>query len=59
MCARQVSTVQNMSRMSAFDDYPFAFPQNWGKCMDLKKCFFTTEERILETTFCQVFATIK
>jgi len=48
-----------MSRMSDFDDYPFAFPQNWGKCMDLKKCFFTTEEKILATTFCQVFATIK
>jgi len=27
--------------------------------MDLKKFFLTIEERILETTFCQVFATIK
>jgi len=27
--------------------------------MDLKKFLFTSEEKILETTFCQVFATIK
>ena len=38
---------------------PFSLPQNWGKRMDFTKFFFTTEERILGTTFCQVFATIK
>jgi len=27
--------------------------------MDLKKIFFTSEEKILETTFCQVLATIQ
>ena len=43
-----------MSGMSDFDDYPFSLPQNWGKRIDLKKFFFTTEERILETNFCQV-----
>jgi len=48
-----------MSRMSDFDDYPFYLPPNWGKRMDFKKYFFTTEERILETTFCQVFAIVK
>jgi len=48
-----------MSHVSEFDDYPFSFPQAWGKHMDLKKCFFITEERILQATFCQVFATIK
>jgi len=45
--------------MSDFDDYPFYLPPNWGKRMDFKKYFFTTEERILETTFCQVFAIVK
>jgi len=48
-----------MSRMSDFDDYPFSLPQNWGKHMDLNIFFFNNEERILQKTSCQVFATIK
>jgi len=47
-----------MSCMSDFDDYPFSLPQNWGKHINLKKFFFISVERILETTFCQIFATI-
>jgi len=43
-----------MSRMSDFDDYPFSLPQNWGKRMDFLKFFFTNEERVVETNFCQV-----
>jgi len=48
-----------MSHLSDFDDYPFSLPQNYGKCMDFKNFFLTTEEKILETTFRQVFTTIK
>jgi len=45
--------------MSDFDDYPFSLPQNWGKRMDFLKIFFTGEDKLLETTSSQVFATIK
>jgi len=45
--------------MSDFDDYPFSLPQNWGKRMDFLKIFLISEEKIFETTSCQVFATIK
>jgi len=45
--------------MADFDDYSFSSHQNWSKHMDSKKFFFTTEKKILETTFCQVFITIK
>jgi len=45
--------------MSDFDDYPFSLPPNCGKCMNFLKFFFTSDEKILETNFCQVFATIK
>jgi len=48
-----------MSRMSNFDDYPFSLPQTWGKCTDFMKFFFASEEKILETVFCQVFVTSK
>jgi len=48
-----------MSRMSDFDDYPFSLPQNWGERMDFLKIFFTSEDKILQTTFCQVFTTIE
>jgi len=41
------------SRTSDFDDCPFS------KCMDILKIFFTSEDKILETTSCQVFTTIK
>jgi len=41
--------------MSDFDDYPFSLPQNWGKRMDFLKFFFTSEDKILETFFSQVF----
>jgi len=44
--------------MSDFGDYPFSLPQNWGKCMDFLKIIFTSEDKILETTSCQVFTTI-
>jgi len=37
--------------MSNFDGYPFSFPQSCGKHMDFLKFFFTSEKRILETTF--------
>ena len=46
-----------MLRMSDFDDYPFYLPQNWGKRMDFLKIFFTSEEKILESTSCQIFTT--
>jgi len=45
--------------MNDFDDYPFSIPQNWSECRDFLKFFFTGEEKILEKTLCQVFATIK
>jgi len=48
-----------MSCMSDFDDYPSSLPQNWGKHMDFLKIFFTSEDKILETTSCEVFTTIK
>jgi len=44
--------------MSDFDDYPYSLPHNWGKCMDFLKIFFTSEDKILETTSYQVFTTI-
>ena len=44
--------------MSDFDDYPFSLPQNWGKRMEFLKFFFTSEDKILETTSLQVFTTI-
>jgi len=59
MCAHWVITIQNLSRMSDFDDYPFSLPQNWGKRMDFLKIFFTSEDKIFETTSCKVFITIK
>jgi len=37
--------------MSDFHNYPFSLPQSWGKHKDLKKNFFSSEERILETNF--------
>jgi len=35
-----------------FYDYPFSLPQNWGKRLHFLNFFFTTEENMLETTFC-------
>jgi len=40
--------------MCDFDDYPFSLPQNWGKRISFLKFFFTSEDKILETTTCQV-----
>jgi len=45
--------------MSDFDDYPFSLPPNSGKRMDFLKIFFTSEDKIPEATFCQVFAIVK
>jgi len=38
---------------------PIFFTQNWGKHMDLLKLFITSENKVLEMTFCQVSTTIK
>jgi len=43
--------------MNDFHHHPFSLLLSWGKHMDF--LFFTSEEKILETTFCPVFATIK
>ena len=45
--------------MSDFNDYPFPLPQNWDKHMDFLEILFASEDKILETTCCQVFTTIK
>ena len=47
-----------MSRVSDFDDYLFPSPQKWIMCMDYLKFFFTSEDKVLETTSFQIF-TIK
>jgi len=39
-----------MPRINNFEDYPFSLPH-----MDFLKMFFTSEDKILETTSCQVF----
>jgi len=39
-----------MPRINNFEDYPFPLPH-----MDFLKMFFTSEDKILETTSCQVF----
>jgi len=59
MCARLVINIQKLCHVSDFDDYPFSLPQTWGKRMDFLKFFFTSDKKILETTTCQVFTTIK
>ena len=59
VCSSSYHRSKFKSHMSDSDDYTFSLPQNFGKHMDSKKFFFTTKERILETTFCQVFITIK
>jgi len=44
--------------MSDFEVNAFSLYQNWGKRMDFLKIFFTSEDKILETTSCQMFTTI-
>jgi len=36
-----------------------AEPQDWGNHMDFLKFFITTEDKVLETISCRIFATIK
>jgi len=38
---------------------PIFFTPKLGKCIDFLKIFFTSEDKILETTSCQVFTTVK
>jgi len=45
--------------MSDFGDYPFTSHQDQGKRMDFMKFFFTSADKILETTSCQVFSRVK
>jgi len=48
-----------MSHMSDSDDHQFSLFQDWGKHIDFLIFFFTSEDKILETTSCQVCTTIK
>jgi len=36
--------------MSDFDDYPFSSPQKWGTLVGFLKFFFTSYDKIFETT---------